>query len=114
MKDADDTFQRQLYNTWNRRMSATPETQTGGAFDGTPLALPPPAPFRSHRLLFLEFKELPFVPRERLMKHQQYFQRVHRHTYLKGRFDKRGACCESSQTVSPREKRGFLAQPKII
>ncbi|CAL9123630.1 unnamed protein product, partial [Musa textilis] len=32
--------------------------------------------------------ELPFVPRERLMKHQQYFQHVHRHTYLKGRFDK--------------------------
>ncbi|XP_064970944.1 uncharacterized protein LOC135615844 [Musa acuminata AAA Group] len=32
--------------------------------------------------------ELPFMPRERLLKHQQYFQHVHRHTYLKGRFDK--------------------------
>ncbi|XP_009407506.2 uncharacterized protein LOC103990173 [Musa acuminata AAA Group] len=32
--------------------------------------------------------EPPFVPRERLLKHQQYFQHVHRHTYLKGRFDK--------------------------
>ncbi|RWW06274.1 hypothetical protein BHE74_00036074 [Ensete ventricosum] len=32
--------------------------------------------------------EPPFVPRERLLKHQQYFQNIHKHTYLKGRFDK--------------------------
>ncbi|URE31700.1 Cytochrome c oxidase subunit VIIa [Musa troglodytarum] len=32
--------------------------------------------------------EPPFVSRERLMKHQQYFQHIHKHTYLKGRFDK--------------------------
>ncbi|CAD5166591.1 uncharacterized protein LOC135622425 [Musa acuminata AAA Group] len=32
--------------------------------------------------------EPPFVSRERLLKHQQYFQHVHKHTYLKGRFDK--------------------------
>ncbi|CAL9134878.1 unnamed protein product [Musa textilis] len=32
--------------------------------------------------------EQPFVSRERLMKHQQYFQHIHKHTYLKGRFDK--------------------------
>ncbi|THU46279.1 hypothetical protein C4D60_Mb09t03260 [Musa balbisiana] len=32
--------------------------------------------------------EPPFVSRERLLKHQQYFQSIHKHTYLKGRFDK--------------------------
>ncbi|XP_008804128.1 uncharacterized protein LOC103717487 [Phoenix dactylifera] len=32
--------------------------------------------------------ETPFVPRERLFKQQQYFQSIHRHTYLKGRYDK--------------------------
>ncbi|XP_019709035.1 uncharacterized protein [Elaeis guineensis] len=31
--------------------------------------------------------EPPFVSRERLQKHQQYFQRVPKHTYLKGRYD---------------------------
>ncbi|XP_038988422.1 uncharacterized protein LOC120112735 [Phoenix dactylifera] len=32
--------------------------------------------------------EPPFVSRERLKKHQQYFQNIHKHTYLKGRYDK--------------------------
>ncbi|XP_008785536.1 uncharacterized protein LOC103704137 [Phoenix dactylifera] len=32
--------------------------------------------------------EPPFVPRERLKKHQQYFQNIHKHTHLKGRYDK--------------------------
>ncbi|XP_072967635.1 uncharacterized protein [Typha angustifolia] len=32
--------------------------------------------------------EPPFVPRERLLNHQSYFQNIHKHTYLKGRFDK--------------------------
>ncbi|KAK9282060.1 hypothetical protein L1049_004972 [Liquidambar formosana] len=32
--------------------------------------------------------EPPFVPRERLLKKQQYFQHIHKHTYLKGPYDK--------------------------
>ncbi|XP_077248226.1 uncharacterized protein LOC143887876 isoform X2 [Tasmannia lanceolata] len=32
--------------------------------------------------------EPPFVPRERLLKQQQHFQNIHKHTYLKGRYDK--------------------------
>lgn len=32
--------------------------------------------------------ELPFVPRERLLKRQQYFQSIQKHTYLKGPYDK--------------------------
>ncbi|XP_010262619.1 PREDICTED: uncharacterized protein LOC104601112 isoform X2 [Nelumbo nucifera] len=32
--------------------------------------------------------EPPFVPRERLLKKQQYFQNIHKHTYFKGPFDK--------------------------
>ncbi|XP_074555721.1 uncharacterized protein LOC141811601 [Curcuma longa] len=32
--------------------------------------------------------EAPFLPRERLKKHQEYFQHVQKHTYLKGRYDK--------------------------
>ncbi|XP_058109504.1 uncharacterized protein LOC131252803 [Magnolia sinica] len=32
--------------------------------------------------------ESPFVPRERLLKKQQLFQSIHKHTYLKGPFDK--------------------------
>ncbi|KAM0953800.1 putative cytochrome c oxidase subunit VII [Dioscorea sansibarensis] len=32
--------------------------------------------------------EVPFLPRERLLKHQQYFQSIHKHTYLKGPLDK--------------------------
>ncbi|KAJ8625013.1 hypothetical protein MRB53_033543 [Persea americana] len=32
--------------------------------------------------------EPPFVPRERLLKRQQYFQSIQKHTYLKGRYDK--------------------------
>lgn len=31
--------------------------------------------------------EPPFVPRERILKYQQYFQSLHKHTYLKGRYD---------------------------
>ncbi|KAK3408155.1 hypothetical protein EUGRSUZ_J00455 [Eucalyptus grandis] len=32
--------------------------------------------------------EVPFRPREKLLEKQQYFQNIHRHTYLKGRMDK--------------------------
>ncbi|KAI4366281.1 hypothetical protein MLD38_022175 [Melastoma candidum] len=32
--------------------------------------------------------ELPFRPREKLIQHQKYFQSLHKHTYLKGRYDK--------------------------
>ncbi|KAG1337832.1 hypothetical protein COCNU_04G001380 [Cocos nucifera] len=32
--------------------------------------------------------EPPFASRERLRKHQQYFQSMHKHTHLKGRYDK--------------------------
>ncbi|XP_072975738.1 uncharacterized protein [Typha angustifolia] len=31
--------------------------------------------------------EAPFLPRERLLKHQQHFQTLQKHTYLKGRLD---------------------------
>ncbi|XP_010931219.1 uncharacterized protein [Elaeis guineensis] len=37
--------------------------------------------------LVVRMTEPPFVSRERLQKHQQYFQRVPKHTYLKGRYD---------------------------
>ncbi|TKY67097.1 cytochrome-c oxidase [Spatholobus suberectus] len=32
--------------------------------------------------------EAPFRPREKLVERQKYFQNIHRHTYLKGPFDK--------------------------
>ncbi|XP_030456286.1 uncharacterized protein LOC115677296 [Syzygium oleosum] len=32
--------------------------------------------------------EVPFRPREKLLEKQKYFQNIHRHTYLKGPFDK--------------------------
>lgn len=32
--------------------------------------------------------EPPFVPREKLLEKQKYFQNIHKHTYLKGRYDK--------------------------
>ncbi|KAJ4793133.1 cytochrome-c oxidase/ electron carrier [Rhynchospora pubera] len=31
--------------------------------------------------------EAPFLPRERLIKQQQYFQNISKHTFLKGRYD---------------------------
>lgn len=31
--------------------------------------------------------EAPFRPREMLIKQQQYFQNIGKHTYLKGRYD---------------------------
>ncbi|KAL5830900.1 hypothetical protein ACOSQ4_016254 [Xanthoceras sorbifolium] len=31
--------------------------------------------------------EQPFRPREKLVEKQKYFQNIHKHTYLKGRFD---------------------------
>ncbi|KAF3331811.1 Cytochrome c oxidase subunit VII [Carex littledalei] len=31
--------------------------------------------------------EAPFRPREKLIKHQQFFQNISKHTYLKGRYD---------------------------
>ncbi|KAG7947614.1 hypothetical protein I3843_14G103600 [Carya illinoinensis] len=35
-----------------------------------------------------EATEPPFRPREKLLEKQRYFQNVHKHTYLKGPFDK--------------------------
>jgi hypothetical protein len=35
-----------------------------------------------------EVTEQPFRPREKLLEKQKYFQNIHKHTYLKGRFDK--------------------------
>ncbi|GAB2221294.1 hypothetical protein Droror1_Dr00012469 [Drosera rotundifolia] len=32
--------------------------------------------------------EAPFVPREKLIEKQKYFQSIQKHTYLKGRYDK--------------------------
>jgi len=32
--------------------------------------------------------EAPFRPREKLIEHQKHFQSIHKHTYLKGPFDK--------------------------
>eukprot|EP01018_Ginkgo_biloba_P034224 Gb_07901 [translate_table: standard] len=32
--------------------------------------------------------EPPFVPRDYVLKKQKYFQSVHKHTYLKGPYDK--------------------------
>jgi hypothetical protein len=32
--------------------------------------------------------EAPFRPREQLVEKQKYFQNIHKHTYLKGPFDK--------------------------
>ncbi|RVW38760.1 uncharacterized protein LOC117915528 [Vitis riparia] len=32
--------------------------------------------------------EPPFVPREKILEKQRFFQQVHKHTYLKGRMDK--------------------------
>ncbi|XP_065869382.1 uncharacterized protein [Euphorbia lathyris] len=32
--------------------------------------------------------EPPFRPREKLLEKQKYFQNIHKHTYLKGRYDK--------------------------
>ncbi|KAJ4724760.1 Cytochrome c oxidase, partial [Melia azedarach] len=32
--------------------------------------------------------ETPFRPREKLVEKQKYFQSIHKHTYLKGPFDK--------------------------
>ncbi|XP_077243054.1 uncharacterized protein LOC143883594 [Tasmannia lanceolata] len=50
--------------------------------------------FLRYRVLFqylsscFRMTEPPFVPRERILKQQQYFQNIHKHTYLKGRYDK--------------------------
>ncbi|XP_020252475.1 uncharacterized protein LOC109829835 [Asparagus officinalis] len=35
-----------------------------------------------------EVTEQPFRPREKLQQYQQIFQNTHKHTYLKGRFDR--------------------------
>ncbi|KAF6145804.1 hypothetical protein GIB67_016253 [Kingdonia uniflora] len=32
--------------------------------------------------------EAPFTPREKLLETQQYFQKVQKYTYLKGKYDK--------------------------
>ncbi|XVE59531.1 hypothetical protein DITRI_Ditri05aG0053300 [Diplodiscus trichospermus] len=37
---------------------------------------------------FLRMSEPPFRPREKLIEKQKYFQSVHKHTYLKGPYDK--------------------------
>ncbi|ONK61985.1 uncharacterized protein A4U43_C08F35620 [Asparagus officinalis] len=39
-------------------------------------------------LRMAEATEQPFRPREKLKQYQQIFQNTHKHTYLKGRFDK--------------------------
>ncbi|XVF46874.1 hypothetical protein PTKIN_Ptkin03bG0063100 [Pterospermum kingtungense] len=36
----------------------------------------------------LVMPEPPFRPREKLIEHQKYFQSIHKHTYLKGPYDK--------------------------
>ncbi|CAI9785884.1 unnamed protein product [Fraxinus pennsylvanica] len=48
-----------------------------------------------HRLCYLvpfqftiKMSEEPFRPREKLVEKQKFFQSVHKHTYLKGRYDK--------------------------
>ncbi|KAG5594334.1 hypothetical protein H5410_035566 [Solanum commersonii] len=33
-------------------------------------------------------EESPFYPREKIVEKQKFYQNVHKHTYLKGRFDK--------------------------
>ncbi|KAL5730918.1 hypothetical protein ACHQM5_003700 [Ranunculus cassubicifolius] len=33
-------------------------------------------------------EEAPFRPREKLLEKQRIFQNIHKHTYLKGRFDR--------------------------
>ncbi|CAN4100749.1 unnamed protein product [Withania somnifera] len=33
-------------------------------------------------------EEAPFYPREKLIENQKFYQSVHKHTYLKGRYDK--------------------------
>ncbi|KAF0906442.1 hypothetical protein E2562_011438 [Oryza meyeriana var. granulata] len=42
---------------------------------------------RSRNPWLCRMTEPPFVPRERLFKHQQYFRNVPKQTYLKGRYD---------------------------
>lgn len=32
--------------------------------------------------------EAPFYPREKLVDKQKFYQSIHKHTYLKGRYDK--------------------------
>ncbi|XP_028756846.1 uncharacterized protein LOC114716077 isoform X1 [Neltuma alba] len=41
---------------------------------------------RSH--ISLGMTEPPFRPREQLLEKQRYFQTMHKHTYLKGPYDK--------------------------
>lgn len=43
-----------------------------------------------HKILayYCRMTEAPFRPREKLTEKQKYFQSIHRHTYLKGPFDK--------------------------
>ncbi|KAK8481055.1 hypothetical protein V6N13_063334 [Hibiscus sabdariffa] len=36
----------------------------------------------------IRMSEPPFRPREKLIEYQKYFQNIHKHTYLKGPFDK--------------------------
>ncbi|KAK7324876.1 hypothetical protein VNO77_28777 [Canavalia gladiata] len=38
--------------------------------------------------MLCRMSEPPFRPREKLLEKQKYFQSVHKHTYLKGPFDK--------------------------
>ncbi|XP_055832429.1 uncharacterized protein LOC129901311 [Solanum dulcamara] len=33
-------------------------------------------------------EEAPFYPREKLVEKQKFYQSIHKHTYLKGRYDK--------------------------
>jgi Cytochrome c oxidase subunit VII len=44
---------------------------------------------RKVKIIFFKIRmsEAPFCPREMLIKQQQYFQTLNKHTYLKGRYD---------------------------
>ncbi|KAI4374890.1 hypothetical protein MLD38_012829 [Melastoma candidum] len=41
-----------------------------------------------HPLFEMSETEMPFRPREKLIQHQKYFQSLHKHTYLKGPYDR--------------------------
>ncbi|KAL9257463.1 hypothetical protein AKJ16_DCAP14408 [Drosera capensis] len=46
------------------------------------------SPLSATYSLQCRMSEAPFVPREKLIEKQKYFQSIQKHTYLKGRYDK--------------------------
>ncbi|KAE8672052.1 putative Protein G10 [Hibiscus syriacus] len=46
------------------------------------------ANLRKREKLGLSMSEAPFRPREKLIEYQKYLQNIHKHTYLKGPYDK--------------------------